>query len=73
MEIVFIIPVINEVLMKALKLCLRSLAAGGDAAAATVKCYFPLSCCKPFSMSLNFKDAVREIKRSFPPHYSSVD
>lgn len=54
MEILFIISVINEVLMKALVLSLRWLAAGGDAAAA-FKCYIVPSCC----MSWNFND-VRE-------------
>lgn len=57
MEIIFIIPVINEVLMKALKLCFRSLAAGRDAAAAA-KCYIVLSCCIPISMAWNLKDML---------------
>lgn len=56
MEIVFIIPVINEVLMKALKLCFRSLAAGRNAAAA--KCYIVLDCCIPISMAWNLKDML---------------
>ncbi len=65
-----IIPVMNEALMTALKLCLRSLAAGRNAAAAT-KCYFTLSCCIPFGMSLNCKTVgeQREIKRSFPKQH----